>query len=135
MDNNAPDPPGGYDLRIYNNAGTMQIGLVTTNASTAGGGDVNYVFSTNTWYQIIGVYDGSFSNIYINGSYVNRVANTINALSNTKPLNIARFGEYQGGTLTRYFNGRMSQISTYNRALSATEILQNFNATRARFGI
>jgi hypothetical protein len=131
---NAP-AAGGYDLRIYNNSGTMQIGLVTTNASTAGGGDVNYTFSTNIWYQIVGVYDGSFSNIYINGQYVNRVTNTINALSNTKPLNIARFGEYIGGLLTRYFNGRMAQTLIYNRALSSSEIQQNFNATRARFGV
>jgi len=103
--------------------------------STAGGGDVNYTFSTNIWYQIVGVYDGSFSNIYINGQYVNRVTNIINALSNTKPLNIAIFGEYLGGLLTRYFNGRISQTSIYNRDLSASEVLQNYNATKTRFGL
>jgi hypothetical protein len=126
---------GGYDLRIYNNSGTMQIGLVTTNGSSTGGGDINYTFSTNIWYQIVSVYDGSFSNIYINGQYVNRVTNTINAISNNKPLNIARFGEYMGGLLTRYFNGNISQNLIYNRALSQQEVLQNFNATRARFGV
>lgn len=31
--------------------------------------------------------------------------------------------------------GRISNIQIYNRALTSTEILQNFNATRARFGI
>ena len=34
-----------------------------------------------------------------------------------------------------YSKGNISQALIYNRALSATEIAQNFNATRARFGI
>jgi hypothetical protein len=29
----------------------------------------------------------------------------------------------------------MAGVSIYNRVLSLTEILQNFNATRARFGV
>jgi len=33
------------------------------------------------------------------------------------------------------FNGNISQVSIYNRALSAQEISQNFNATRGRYGI
>jgi hypothetical protein len=35
----------------------------------------------------------------------------------------------------RYFNGNIAQGSAYNRALTAAEIQQNFNATRSRFGI
>jgi hypothetical protein len=35
----------------------------------------------------------------------------------------------------RYYTGNISQVSIYNRALTATEIQQNFNATRSRFGI
>ena len=35
----------------------------------------------------------------------------------------------------RYFNGNIAQVSIYNRALSAQEIQQNFNATRRRYGI
>ena len=35
----------------------------------------------------------------------------------------------------RFFNGNIARTSIYNRALSATEILQNFNATRSRFGV
>jgi hypothetical protein len=33
------------------------------------------------------------------------------------------------------FNGNISQVQIYNRALSQQEILQNFNATRFRYGI
>lgn len=36
---------------------------------------------------------------------------------------------------SRYFKGDISQVSVYNRALTAAEIQQNFNATRSRFGV
>jgi hypothetical protein len=32
------------------------------------------------------------------------------------------------------FNGRISSVLIYNRVLTATEILQNYNATKSRFG-
>ena len=35
----------------------------------------------------------------------------------------------------RYYTGSISQSLIYNRALSATEVAQNFNATRSRYGI
>jgi hypothetical protein len=34
-----------------------------------------------------------------------------------------------------YFTGNIPQVSIYNRALSAQEILQNYNATKTRFGL
>jgi hypothetical protein len=34
-----------------------------------------------------------------------------------------------------YMAGRLSSLAVYNRALSATEILQNFNALRGRYGV
>jgi hypothetical protein len=34
-----------------------------------------------------------------------------------------------------YYNGRMCNILSYNRALSSTEILQNYNATKGRYGL
>ena len=34
-----------------------------------------------------------------------------------------------------YFTGNISQVLVYNRALSAEEVLQNYNALRSRFGL
>jgi hypothetical protein len=34
-----------------------------------------------------------------------------------------------------FFNGNISQVQIYNRALSATEVMQNFNAMRERYNI
>jgi hypothetical protein len=35
----------------------------------------------------------------------------------------------------RYFNGNISVAMLYNRALTSTEVTQNFNALRGRYGI
>jgi hypothetical protein len=42
--------------------------------------------------------------------------------------------EYNGG-YSRYFNGEIASVRIYDRALTGAEVLQNFNATRSRFGI
>ena len=39
------------------------------------------------------------------------------------------------GQSGRYYNGRIAMVQLYNRALTNTEILQNFNATRGRYGV
>ena len=36
---------------------------------------------------------------------------------------------------SRYFNGKISNFNIYNRALTASEVLQNYNATRNRYGV
>jgi hypothetical protein len=46
-------------------------------------------------------------------------------------VNIGRESTSNG----RYFNGRIGVVNLYNRALSAAEIRQNFNALRGRYGI
>jgi hypothetical protein len=51
----------------------------------------------------------------------NNVTRTINEIGGT-----SSFGQY---------TGRIAIIRLYNRALSATEVLQNYNAQKARFGI
>ena len=80
----------------------------------------------------------------------NHYALTFNAGSCTMYLNGANAGTFSSGAtlssdtgvvaigrddgLSRYGSGRASNAMIYNRDLSATEILQNYNATKARFG-
>ena len=55
------------------------------------------------------------------------VPNTINRTSNY----IAR----SNWTADSYYQGNIYSVLIYNRALTSQEILQNFNATRYRYGI
>lgn len=99
---------------------------------TAGGSDVNVAdtstHSLNTWYNVVGTYDGSNMRVYVNGVLKNTKAQTGTLATNSVT---AKIGTYQG---TNYnFTGRISNISIYNRALTSEEIKQNYNALKGRF--
>jgi hypothetical protein len=88
----------------------------------------------NQWYNFTATYNNStrLLSTYING---------ILALSGTRPglgdlnnPNNAPIRMY-GCNNTSFQNGQLTSVSMYNRALTASEIQQNFNATRSRFGI
>jgi hypothetical protein len=84
-------------------------------------------FSSNTWVNLTGVYNGTTASMYVNGVLVagatNKSWNTIN--------NVSTVGRQTNGG--EYFNGKIAQVLVYNRALSDTEILNNFNAVKSRF--
>ena len=93
--------------------------------------------SLNQWVYISAVCQngGGSINLYKNGietPYARTLLST-NALTYTYPQFSVGFRD-SAGTSDPY-TGNISVVQIYNRALSATEVLQNFNATRARFGI
>jgi hypothetical protein len=87
--------------------------------------------SLNTWYH--GVYvanvEAATRQLYINGSLVDN--NTL-----TKQLRQYTSAYYIGAASVDYAsNSIVSTARAYNRALTAAEILQNFNATRTTYGL
>jgi hypothetical protein len=87
--------------------------------------------SVNQWHLVTGTWDGSDIKIYIDGV----LAGTRSG-SGTFPgiydVSGFRIGYGYG---SEYFAGNISQVQLYNRALSATEIQQNFNAMRERYNL
>jgi hypothetical protein len=79
------------------------------------------------WYMITGV-QGETLDIYINGVLGQSIASNINVTTNN--VNI---GRWQGGG--RQYNGNIAQVSIYNRALSAAEVSQNYEALKGRYGL
>jgi hypothetical protein len=69
------------------------------------------------------------ASLYLNGSLV--LITTIQKSSPTPTVTLASGSP--GGS--QFLNGNISQASLYNRALSAQEVLQNYNATKTRFGL
>jgi len=91
--------------------------------------------SANSWYFFSVVLSGSLASPSLT-MYLNNQAQSFSpsALKTSVGLNI----DYRLGssyTPGEYFHGNISQLQIYNRALSAAEIKQNFEATRDRYGI
>jgi hypothetical protein len=93
--------------------------------------------STNTWTHIVGVVQGGGSGItfYKNGvaltTYANSLLTSV-SITYTHPQFNVGFRNV-GSIETDPYTGRIAQTSIYNRALSATEVLQNYNATKSRY--
>jgi hypothetical protein len=90
----------------------------------------------STYYNLVGTTDGTTAKLYINGILNNQVSfsgNFKTPVSGTSARWIIGRGEISNSD--RLLNGNIAQVSIYNRALTAAEVQQNFNATRGRFGI
>jgi hypothetical protein len=72
--------------------------------------------------------------IYLNGMEQTTESYSVDTVGSliARPF---RVGNWQLNRTDMDFQGRIYSISVYNRALSAQEIQQNFNATRSRYGI
>jgi hypothetical protein len=90
----------------------------------------NSALSTGVWYNIGFTYNGSTNNIYLNGILDNSVTATVGAIT-ASSANFIIGATYTVGS--NPFNGNIANVKLYNRALSASEILQNYNATKGRF--
>jgi len=90
--------------------------------------------NTTSWYQVVGTYTSGARRLYINGTLVNSDAQSGTIATNSGGMSIGVYGGYSGGR-GYYYNGNLSICRVYNRVLTASEIQQNFNALRSRFGI
>jgi hypothetical protein len=93
----------------------------------------NSSVSLNQWTQAVVTFDGNTINWYINGT-LDKSQSQSGTITPQRDgdLGIGRevFENYGRG-----MNGRISKATVYRKALSATEITQNFNALRGRYGI
>ena len=83
--------------------------------------------NANTWYNVVGTYNGTTSSIYINGVLDLSTNNTVSANASGSNFIVGSYGA------ARNFTGKISNILAYNRALSAAEIQQNYNALKSRY--
>jgi hypothetical protein len=91
--------------------------------------NVNTYLTVSAWNHIVCTYNGSSKIAYVNGVQVASVA-----ASGTLPTD--QINQYIGRHSSGYFfNGRIAESRVYNIALSAAQVLQNYNATKGRFGL
>jgi hypothetical protein len=99
-------------------------------------GDSTFPVSSNTWYHAVVTYDGSYQRMYKNGVEVYNRAQAGNMGSNSNVLSMgARGVDGSGGSGYNFFPGQIPIVKAYKAALTAAEVLQNYQALRYRFGI
>jgi hypothetical protein len=117
------DPTGCLE---FTNRG-LRLSLNNIETVTANGTFSN----TTVWNHIDCTFASGIVTFYINGVFDSTKITTSTAFSPSGTLKIGRRALNTSSILT----GNISIVKIYNRVLTAQEVLQNFNATRSRFGV
>ena len=123
---------GIYQHIVDNQSPEWHLALLNDNRPYFFNGIVNHdstpQLSTGVWYMLTGV-QGITNDLYINGVLAQNGSLNSDVNITTNTLQIGRF--FSGPS--RYFNGNIAQVSIYNRALSAAEVAQNYDALKVRY--
>ena len=93
-----------------------------------GAGDTDLTFTNGEWYYINIVFSGTTAKLYANG--VLKATDTISSYVFGNNLGIGSGQPFSG---SYYWNGGIAACRVYYQALTASEILQNYNAQKNRF--
>ena len=123
---------GSWTLQI-DNATAITSFYVTSGSFNSQVVNSKTPLTSSQWYMLTGTY-GSSVDLYINGA--------LDQTTGSPSFNLPSVSSYGSGFIgvswrRRFFPfyGDIAQIQVYNRGLSASEILQNYNATKKRFGL
>jgi len=104
------------------------------------GGSGRNDFVANTWYQMVGVFDSSQPNadkmkIYINGAYIASYnVGNYTTIANKTANERLKLGVDRSSSAPLDGNVAIARIYK-NKGLSSSEVLQNYNAQKGRFGL
>lgn len=137
-----------YTIGVWFNADTLgSKGLVgwgnygTSNEANAfrltSNGLVNYwwlndltvttTITPGNWYYAVATFDGTTRSIYVNGSLIGSDTPTGHNVTTSGNLTVGVTNS------TEYFDGDIGDVQIFDRAITSTEILQNYNSFVKRY--
>ena len=125
--------PGATYINFYSPGATnqkMRWEVIGNSANAFNAINSLTTLQNNVWYHVVGNFDpsGGSTRIYINGSLDNSQSSYTNVPSSVTSQII--IGSY-GGIL----DGNIAVAKIYNRVLSTSEVAQNYQTTKTRFGL
>ena len=109
---------GDY-FNIYKLTNSSWTSMIQTSAGTAG---------LNVWKNVVLKRENSVISLYVDGTQIGGTYTTSQDFSDTN-YNLG------GGSSAYPFYGNIGDLALYDRAIADSEILQNYNATKSRFGL
>ena len=132
LDNNIVSSDTGGHYMFFSGTSTLWAGNSNVMPFAGGGAfGSSTTFSTGTWYCATVVFTNPQIYLYVNGVQdAVDLTYTASARGGDGSVNLACYGP--GGNL---LNGKIAEVYCYAAALSASDVLQNYNATRSRYGL
>jgi hypothetical protein len=120
----------GFDILLQNSGNADYIRVTSASATYT---NTNSVETLNVWQHIMAVWNGSSLITYVNGVNTNvTVSTTVGYGTNADKLSLGCPPSVLGSYT---YVGRIAMAFVYSKALSAQEVLQNYNAMRGRYGL
>jgi len=123
---------GGIYLYCYGDGNYVTVDVLILTDDASYGYETIYAIPNNLWkgkYIITATISSSIIKLYVNGLLVATTASTYD-FNNQTYINIGY--DDQGGIFT-YPGVKIYQSMIYNRALTAAEVLQNYNALKGKY--
>lgn len=125
----------GYQLAL-NDSTNSKSNLLTfevRNSSTTIITEVSRSLITPGWHHVVGTYDGTYLRLYIDTQLQQE------KLTLSSSINWAQSPDFiigaQASTITDYWSGSIANVKVYNRALTESEIQQNFDEMSSRYSL
>ncbi len=126
----------GYSIRTTASTFYAQYGSGAGSGATLIQNSTNHTATLNTWYQIVYVFTNVAANTFqtfVNGSSIGSVGHSLASILNTS-TNLY-IGSYNGGEYNQWFDGKIGIVRLYNKALTSSEVLNNYNTDKSKYGL
>jgi hypothetical protein len=132
-----PHSSNGSGWFMFNTDGQIFTRITQDISAPLESSEITASVSGNAWYNFTITRDTNKFSLFINGQLYqqNTTTNIINCSNSSTTLSIGSGYRYTSGATGYYYSGNVSSTLIYDKALTATEVQQNFNALRSRFGV
>ena len=117
---------GGINYSLGKNNGPFSSGFFDGGWRVTDG----YSLTPNNWYYIVGTYDGSTINLYVNNTLVDSTNYVGSPTSSGAGIRLMERWD-----LADYWDGYLSIVNIYDEALNQSQITSYWNSTKPRFGL
>lgn len=126
----------GYSIRTTGSVFYAQYGSGSGSGSTLFQNSTNHTATIGTWYQLVYVFTNIASNTFetfVNGTSIGSVNHSLASILNTS-TNLY-IGSYNNGEYAQWYDGKIGIVRMYNKALTSSEVLGNFNVDKSKYGL
>ena len=106
----------------------------THNGSTFKAAEYSSYSEDTNWHHIVGTLQNSTNTLYLDGVAVASIG-SVGALDDADNEAIVIGADSDVASPAHVWNGKIANVRVYNRGLSASEVLHNYNALKSRFGL
>jgi hypothetical protein len=126
----------GYSIRTTSSTFYAQYGSGSGSGATLFQNSTNHTATIGTWYQIVYVFTNLAANTFetfVNGTSIGSVNHSLSSILNTT-TNLY-IGSYNNGEYPQWFDGKIGIVRMYNKALTSSEVLGNYNTDKSKYGL